>query len=291
MSDNKKENNNNETCVHFLKHPIKWVSNFLIAQKNFILLLIVLFLVPIAINQLFLDWSIPTAEGLNNGTWLSFWSGYLGAFIGCIPAYLALEQSKKQAKQQHEQFQEELQESRQQTKQHYEEAERNRRLSVQPIFHIDLNTMRSSPSDVSHICERFSFDLSSGFESLSRTKYAIDNDSLYYSNRQKYLEFRNLGFGPALEIRLVYSPKPHTYSGNFLDLKIIDKGEAAVCIILYKKPLPEVHEQEEVATFILFYDDVFGNQYQQTFRLLFSSDGYFITAIKKPELLSEYPVE
>jgi len=253
-------------------------------DNNWIWLYTVAVLIIAAVVNIAMYLPIPTLEPLDVKDWLNFWGGYLGGVIGCIPAFAALRDNRRQAKQQYEQFQEELKESRQQAKQHYEEAERNRRLSVQPIFAFELTPIDQSFLDVPDIDFQFTFDFSSGLQKLGKIRHpaTIRSNFQKYPGGQTFFALRNLGFGPALNVKLVYEETTDHYKGS-VDFGIIGKDETSYHIFLCKDPLPP-KGQERYAIFKLVYQDVFQNQYQQTLRLLIFSDTYDFVRSGSPVL-------
>ena len=245
------------------------------------------FLISLLVNMgMYLP--IPTLDTLEAGNWLDFWGGYLGGVLGCIPAFAALHESRRQAKQQHEEVQEQLEESRRQARKQYEEAEKNRRLSVQPIFGIELVPMKAPPSSVSDIELRSAFDFSSGLKTLDTPIMLPVIRTLFnqYQNGQAYIILRNLGFGPALDVKLVYEEFENAYRGS-VDFRIIDKGETSKHLFLYRDSFPQENQKEKVAHFFLVYRDIFENQYKQPFKLLVFSNTFVLTSPSSPSLI--YP--
>jgi len=82
-----------------------------IARVLWVLAIIVL-LTPALINVLFLNTLviIPTAEGLGNREWLSFWASYMGGILGIVATLIAFSFTARQNSLQHKQMQTELKE-------------------------------------------------------------------------------------------------------------------------------------------------------------------------------------
>jgi len=181
---------------------------------------------------------IPTLETLDAPDWLSFWGGYLGGVLGCIPAFAALKESQRQAKKQHE------------------ENQTDRRLQVMPVFNCRIFT--ASYGHVKKLTTSGYFILDSDFV-LREPDYDEYPEKERY-DYVNYVEICNCGLGPALGVKL---------SCNGIPVDLFHFKHNDTFQYLLEPSWNLLHKCKSTAKpstleFNFVYTDVFGNEYSQS---------------------------
>jgi len=230
---------------------LKWINSMLEKHSLFFIVLIVLFVIPFLINELFLGLQLPTAAGLDNSTWLSFWSSYLGAFMGCVPAFLALDQSKKQAKEQHQ------------------EMQTDRRLQVMPIFDVTTYTMQYNRAVRSpdRPFEEFVIDKSGVLLYLEDYRSSVPPGTPFRTSPViTYIEIYNCGLGPALQPSL-------SFNNNSAELLLMKSDVTYTLTLEASAEFFKLYAGNPFAEFKLSFSDILGNHYDQTFKFQYHFSG------------------
>ena len=178
---------------------------------------------------------IPTLKSLSSDGWLGFWGGYLGGAIGCLPAIAALKEGHEESKRQNE------------------EREKDRRLSIMPVFRFELSPSPIIPApSMKKEPQAIYFSEEVGFPD--------ELNVMFYNVQPSYnLTIKNLGFGHAVNVSLSDERTHTTY-----DLGIFEKGERQILTLTHFSPKPSVPKPGFTYKFSLFYEDVFLNRYAQT---------------------------
>ena len=217
---------------------------------------------------------IPTDASLNAPTWLGFWGSYLGGAIGCIPALAALYDNRLEARRQHE------------------ESEKSRRLAAMPVIACeDSSTFfsLSHPDSFVAMASLVLLDQKAGFHDSFTThtpaKYAKrlrQLDSSY--SWVIYLDFHNIGTGPALNISLSCLNVPQHDSIQLMSIGCSKRKALLVCI----QTPPEADEHYQVQYDIgITFNDIFGNQYVQIQPLVCRKKQHALHDITLPKLIQK----
>ncbi len=249
-------------------------------QSNSVMIILIFFLlgIPIIINYLFLNFQIPSASNLGNGEWLSFWGSYLGAFIGCVPAFLAIEQNKKQFRQQHEEVKLQLDESRKQFQQTVFDAQESRRCAAIPI--VDLCIFPLSEFPDSDAIKRY-FGIITDTTGINEVNVSTNLDE---SSREKIqgifyaFQVSNLGLGPALKAKIC-SDNTNYFEG---DVAVAQEWNFILCVT-------SANQKNKQFDFKIKYHDVFMNEYVRDISVSMGPDGFKTIKITSPILLRYEP--
>lgn len=215
---------------------------------------------PFALNLFLIYFDFPTAENLNNTHWLGFCGSYLGALIAGIPAYLALSHSRQQSKEQHDTFEE------------------KQRLSVMPVFSTDFEIHPMvDPSYFPKVLITLTGN------SPSSVHYPVFQDDIkkFLNNcRHSYkpfnLHIQNLGFGPALNVHLLFSHEKDPDS--VIALGNVGSGSYQDIIVAF--------QNNQSAYVGVTFMDILGNEYTQSGGMDYfaETDSYKFRVISQPEL-------
>lgn len=233
------------------------------------LYVVAILLVAGAVNGL-MYLSVPTLPVLDAKTWLGFWGSYLGGAIGCVPALLALYDNRREARRQHE------------------ESERSRRLAALPVIDCKCNyssLLLGESKQFSEISCIIFLDESVGLHDQAFYNNPKDclNDAveLDASFSRTFLEFRNIGSGPALNLSLfckniVTSEKKPLYT--------LGVGDA--CTIVLCVHIPPEARDDYITQYNLEieFSDTFGNCYTQMQLIECKKEKFTIPSISVPEL-------
>lgn len=208
---------------------------------------------------------IPTLSTLTSGDWLGFWGGYLGGVIGCIPAIAALLHSQAEAKRLHE-----------------ETAEAQRR-SVMPMFTVDLTLVPpSSTNEEVELCSECIALNPDGTLTRKTPLSSLQSLTFMFNHRQSHLPYlcclKNIGLGPVSDFYIIPSTCADP-QGPKVPFDPCGIG-GGICFALC---LP----RKTTSTVLLFFSDILGNKYSQSFKLVYtaSDDTYRHITISVPTLI------
>lgn len=237
-----------------------------------ILYVVVILLVACAVNGL-MYLAVPTSPGLTAPSWLDFWGGYLGGAIGCDPALLALYDNRREARRQHA------------------ESEKSRRIAAMPVIACEDN---SSAFQAARLDEFFKLSalvllnsdkgLHDSFSADRPTRYAEKLKQLDSSYSWIiYLDFQNIGAGPALNVSLACLNVPNP---GAISLASIGSNERKTLLVCLQTPPAHEHHQIQYDIGITF-NDIFGNHYVQVQPLFCRKAQRALGNISVPELIEK----
>lgn len=235
-------------------------------KKHAILLCILAALLfPAAVN-LFMYVPLPTQNALKAPDWLDFWGSYLGSFLGCIPALLALHESRRQGRQQHE------------------ESMEARRCSLIPIVDLSLFDLREYPDGKAR--SKYFAYLKEIDASCSTVFPEEFTKEAYNRDPHRFFDFyvRNIGPGPALQAT-VSLPDRH---GEYREIFTGDVSPALDLHLIFEAipVLPTVLPTfQRTLHFDIEYFDVFQNKYKRTLSVTIDSEGILTSDWTAPQLV------
>lgn len=217
-----------------------------------------------------MGFSIPTNASLNGPTWLGFWGSYLGGAIGCVPALLALYDNRREARRQHE------------------ESEKSRRLAAMPVFDCKSNYssfLFGEDKQFAEISCIIFLDESAGLHGQAFYNNPKDclNDALELDDSfsRTFLEFRNIGSGPALNLSLFCK---NVATSEKKPLNTLGVGDA--CTIVLCVHIPPEADDDYITQYNveIEFSDIFGNRYTQMQLIKCKKEKFSIPSISVPEL-------
>lgn len=232
-------------------------------------------LIPVFVNLIFKYGSIGSAPDLGNAPWLGFWGSYLGGLLGSIAALLAIFESRRQAKEQRE------------------ENNKMRRLSVLPIFNLNqihLNPILDDSEYVSYGPDVY-FSFSHGFSHSPNPDNPISTNNLELQMDPSNIIFRNVGFGPALNVQLFLLNSNRSIDSTSLSLNTVEQNSSKSFLFYYDDVFHASNGGEIVVDFLLSYSDVFQNKYEQKGRFLVFPNKYDFLSLKTPTLKHKSTIE
>lgn len=240
-------------------------------KRTLIMLSFVAAALPIFVNIIFRNCTIASAPNLGNAEWLDFWGSYLGAFMGCIPAVLALQESRKQAKQQ------------------YEDSEKNRRLSALPVFSCKSNSLSfisGQLESVTTLSGLFFLKQELGFygqfHSINVQDYTEKALEEADASAILFFEFHNIGAGPALNVSLACS---NISASRPIPIQSIGCNETKTIIFAVCIPPNAAADYEFRYNIAISFSDVLGNKYVQFQPLLMRKAQHALAEISTPQLI------
>ena len=157
------------------KKPPSWI----------LLYIAVILLIALLLN--FLMWlPIPTFGALRAEHWLGFWGSYLGGALGCLPAIAALAENRQESRRQHE------------------ETERDRHFSRLPMIDCAVDRISSdtflNPDAITAVMSITPEKPYFYWTGIS-LPFVMD---LRKENALFLLRLNNIGFGPALDLKITF---------------------------------------------------------------------------------------
>lgn len=235
------------------------------SSRTWLIILVVLILglifMPIIINNLLINSSMKTAEGLGNPDWLNFWAAYVGGALGVITTFIAFTFTYKQNEKQNKDIQEQNKDIQEQNKIIQEQniaaqdlAKEQMRLQALPFITVYREPTIDYPNN-----KQINFDFNGN---------TVNSEVLPV----RLFAFRNIGVGPAINVSIRSENLGHfsvgEYKGIFMGLPLSDQVN-----IIY--------------TEIIFYDRE-NRKYKQEITFVSKNKIYEVSKLKSPERIPSY---
>lgn len=234
----------------------------------------------IFINIALIYLPIPTAKTLHTSDWLGFWGSYLGSILGCAVSIATLKQSQKTATRQHEEFQTQIEENRKESQKHYEENEKNRRLSVQPFITMDISPYLSQketqmdPSDFSEFKYYFYLQDPTAKAFSPFTSKNIERISVFLRNspdiRTYCITLSNIGLGPACCVDISAEIEDSDFTPQKYGFQSFASSQSKKFLMILSSNLSFPFS----CFFTLTFSDIFKSNYQVSYRIKFDKDSF-----------------
>lgn len=207
--------------------------------------------------------------------WLGFWGSYLGGAIGCLPALAALYDNRREARRQHE------------------ESETSRRLAAMPVIACEDSSSAFQAAMLDEFLKLSALVLLDSNKGL-HDSFSADRPTQYAEKLKQldrsyswiiYLDFQNIGEGPALNVSLACLNVPQP---GVISLASIGSNEHKAILVCLQMP-SETDEYSQLQYDIgITFNDIFGNHYLQVQPLFCRKTQRALGNISVPELIENF---